>query len=226
MARRLRSASVRGVVLAAMAAAFGWTSPSAHRRDELLQAARIGVALDRIELELSLTPGMTVADDVIGTIDRDGNGVLSAEEQREYMEQVMAATELRIDGRIVNMETAASTYPLLAELRGGDHSIELRSTARFAELSYGRHEIAFTNRHRSDIGVYLANALKPDSARIVILSQHRDPGQQRLAIDFTIDGGRFASAPIWLFGSGAVLWLAMRLGRTSQDTPQGARRHV
>ena len=43
---------------------------SAHRRDELLQAARIGIAADRIELELSLTPCIAVADDVIGAIDR------------------------------------------------------------------------------------------------------------------------------------------------------------
>ena len=210
MGRGLRSSSVRGIVLAVLVVACGTASLSAHRRDELLQAARVGVALDRIELELSLTPGMSVADDVIGAIDRDGDGVFSAEEQREYMGQVMVASELRIDGRIVRMETGTSTYPLLAELRDGVRSIELRSSATFPELSSGRHEITFTNNHRSDIGVYLANVLKPDSARIVILSQRRDPGQQRLAIDFTIDGGRLASVPVWLFGSGAAVWLMWR----------------
>ena len=35
---------------------------SAHRRDELLQAARIGIAGNRVELELSVTPGIDVAD--------------------------------------------------------------------------------------------------------------------------------------------------------------------
>lgn len=210
MGRRLRSGSVRAIVLASMAIAVGTTSLSAHRRDELLQAVRIGVAVDRIELELSLTPGIAVADAVIGDIDRDGDGVLSLEEQRGYMDQVIAATELRIDGRIVKMEAGTSTYPVLAELADGDRSIELRSTATFPGLSSGRHEIAFTNSHRSDIGVYLANALKPGSPRIVIESQRRDPGQQRLAIDFTIDDGRMASVPMWLFGSGAAAWLTLR----------------
>ena len=174
---------------------IGATDLSAHRRDELLQAARIGVAADRIELELSLTPGIAVADDVIGTIDRDRNGVLSPEEQRRYTEQVMAATELRIDGRIVKMDMGTSVYPLPGELRDGDRSIELRSTATLPELSSGRHEIAFTNSYRSDISVYLANALKPDSEQIVIASQHRDPEQRTLAIAFTIDGSRFAALP-------------------------------
>ena len=208
MGRRLRNGS--GIVLAAIAVAFGTASLSAHRRDELLQAARIGVAPDRIELELSLTPGMTVADDVIGGIDRDGNGVLSGEEQRDYMTQVMAATGLSIDGRNVNMATGTSRYPPIAELRGGDRSIELRSTATFPGLSSGRHEIAFTNNHRSDIGVYLANALKPDSDRIMIGSQHRDADQRTLTIEFTIEPNRFAALPAWLFGCGAALWLMWR----------------
>ena len=157
-----------------------------------------------------MTPGIAVADGVIGSIDRDRDGALSPEEQRRHAEQVLAATELRIDGRIVRMEVGTPAYPLPGELGDGDRSIELRATATFAGLSSGRHEIAFTNSYRSDISVYLANALKPESEHIVIASQHRDPEQQRLAIDFTIDGGRFATFPMWLFGSGAGAWLLFR----------------
>ena len=125
-----------------MIVVIGATSLSAHRRDELLQAARIGIAADRIELELSLTPGIAIADGVIGAIDRNGDGVLSPEEQRSYSEQVMAATQLWIDGRIVKMTVSTALYPLADELRDGDRSIELRLTAAFPELSTGRHEIA------------------------------------------------------------------------------------
>ena len=188
----------------------GTTDLYAHRRDELLQAARIGIAADRVELELSLTPGVAVADDVIGTIDRDRDGVFSPEEQRLYTNQVMAAIELRIDGHMVKMHTGTSAYPLPDELRDGDRSIELGSTAAFPELSSGPHEIAFNNSFRGDISVYLANALKPDSGRITIASQHRDPTQRTLAIGFTNDGDRFAALPAWLFVSGAAAWLTMR----------------
>jgi len=206
----LRSKHGAAFAIALLVAIAGANTVSAHRRDELLQAARIGVAADRIELEISLTPGIAVADEVIGAIDRDGNGVLSAEEQRDHAALVMAATELRIDGEVVNTGVGTATYPLLDELREGDRSIELRSTVTIPRLSAGRHEIAFTNGYRRDISVYLANALKPDSERILIASQHRDPAQHTLAIDFTIDGNRFASLPVWLFGSGAAAWLVFR----------------
>ena len=188
----------------------GATDLSAHRRDELLQAARISVAADRVELELSLTPGVAVADGVIGTIDRDRDGVFSPEEQRLYANQVVAATELRIDGRIVKMDMRTPAYPLPGELRDGDRSIELGSSATFPDLPSGPHEIAFTNSYRGDISVYLANAMKPDSERIVIASQHRDPTQRTLAIGFTYDGNRFAALPAWLFVLGAAAWLTMR----------------
>jgi hypothetical protein len=101
-------------------------------------------------------------------------------------------------------------YPQPGELRDGDRSIELRSAAALPALSSGRHQIVFTNGYRGDISVYLANALKPDSERIVIASQHRDPAQQTLTIDVTIDGSRFATVPVWLFGSGGVAWLVFR----------------
>ena len=193
--------------------AVGASDLSAHRRDELLQAARIGVAADRIELEMSLTPGIAVADEVIGAIDRDRDGVLSAGEQRDHAALVMAATELRIDGDVIDMGVGTATYPLLNELREGDRSIELRSTVTIPHLSSGRHEIAFTNSYRSDISAYMANALKPDSERIVIAAQRRAREQRALAIDFTIDGNRFAALPAWLFGSGVAAWLMLRRRR-------------
>jgi hypothetical protein len=193
-----------------MIVVIGAIDLSAHRRDELLQAARIDVAADRIALELSLTPGIAVADEVIGTIDRDHDGRLSPEEQRGYAEQVLAATEIRIDDRIVKMPSVTAIYPLTGELRDGDRSIELRSAVTLPALSSGRHQIVFTNGYRGDISVYLANALKPDSEQIVIASQHRDPAQRTLTIDVTIDGGRFATLPVWLFGSGGVAWLVFR----------------
>jgi hypothetical protein len=114
MERRLRSGNPSSIALASMILVIGATSLSAHRRDELLQAARIGVAADRVELEISLTPGVAVADEVISAIDRDRDGVLSADEQRDHAALVMAATELRIDGNVMDMGVGTATYPLLS----------------------------------------------------------------------------------------------------------------
>ena len=68
----------------ALAVVIVGTAASAHRRDEFLQAARLGVEPDRVELELDLTPGIAVADATIADIDRDRDGVLSAEERGAY----------------------------------------------------------------------------------------------------------------------------------------------
>jgi tRNA A37 N6-isopentenylltransferase MiaA len=46
----LRSGRTAGIALALAIVVIGATDLSAHRRDELLQAARIGVAADRIDL--------------------------------------------------------------------------------------------------------------------------------------------------------------------------------
>ena len=48
---------------------------SAHRRDEYLQAARLAVEPDRVELELDVTPGIAVADATIADLDRDRDGM-------------------------------------------------------------------------------------------------------------------------------------------------------
>jgi hypothetical protein len=75
------ASALAGAVLAGATA-------SAHRRDELLQAARIAIDPTRVELQLDLTPGIEVADDLIADIDRDGDGVLSADEKRGYVAHV------------------------------------------------------------------------------------------------------------------------------------------
>ena len=51
----------------------------------------------RVRLELSLTPGIAVADVVVDEIDRDRNGVMSPDEPQAYARQVLGAMALRID---------------------------------------------------------------------------------------------------------------------------------
>ena len=54
-----------------------------------------------MELELDLTPGVAVADAIIADIDRDRDGALSADEKRAYVERVLDAIELRVDGQLL-----------------------------------------------------------------------------------------------------------------------------
>ena len=54
------------LVLAAIAA----VPASAHRRDEYLQAARIAIEPGRVLASLVLTPGIAIANGLLGEIDR------------------------------------------------------------------------------------------------------------------------------------------------------------
>lgn len=52
----------------------------AHRLDEYLQATRLSVARDRIDLELDLTAGADVASAVFASIDTNHDGRISPTE--------------------------------------------------------------------------------------------------------------------------------------------------
>jgi len=199
------------VLLAALAVAFG-TRVSAHRLDEFLQAARIAIEPDRVELELSLTPGTAVADDVIRAIDADANGVLSQAEQLAYADRVLSALTLSVDDAIpLRMDLRAATFPDLEALRSGDGAITIRLHATLAHPPVGRHRLVFRNQHAPANSVYLANALVPESDGVAVTGQQRDGDQRELTIDFAIGEAPPASGSRWLW-AGLVSALALALG--------------
>ena len=182
---------------------------SAHRLDEYLQAARIGVGADRVHLELSLTPGIAVAERIIREIDRDGDGVLSEAEQRAYAERVLTAMTLRVDeAPTLRLRLAGSSFPDPASMRSGNGAISIRSEARLARLTAGPHHVVFRNNFVDDSSVYLANALVPDDDRVAVTDQERRVDQSELRIAFSVrETGPAGKRYMW-FGLAAVLLLA------------------
>jgi hypothetical protein len=201
-------------VIAVIAAASLGSSLSAHRRDEYLQAARLAVAPTRVDLELDLTPGITVADTVIAEIDPDRNGEISPAEKQNYVRRVLSAVELAIDGRPLQLEPLASTFPDLTSTRGGDGTIQLQAAAVVPRLTSGGHRVSFRNTYRRAMSAYLANALAPADDRIVVAAQSRDPDQHSLTIDYVVRGDPPASLPLWPLGVvGVAAVFAARLTR-------------
>jgi hypothetical protein len=181
--------AVVSAMIAASAAAV-----SAHRRDEYLQAARIGIEPARVEIEIDLTPGIAVSDAIVGEIDRDHDRRLSDEEKRDYVNEVLGAVTIRVDGRHVRLEPVASAFPDPDAFRRGEGTVRIRSAADVAGVSRGEHQLSFSNRLRPDVSVYLANALAPASDRIRIEAQRRDPEQRDLTIDYTVRRAGFEPA--------------------------------
>jgi hypothetical protein len=173
---------------------------SAHRRDEYLQAARIDIHPGRVQVELDLTPGIAVADAIIAGIDRDRDGSLSADEQQTHGMLVLSALSFDVDGTPVRARLTAVSFPDVAAMRRGEGTIRLQAAATLPRLAGGFHQLLFRNRHHPDGGVYLANALAPESSQIAVTAQRRDAAQTELTIDFLLRAAPANPAAAWLLG--------------------------
>ena len=168
------------------AVAAAGTGVSAHRYDEYLHASRIAIAPERIRIEVSLTPGMAVADAVIRDIDANHDGVLSETERRTYGERLLGGLSLRVDAAVVPLTLTASTFPPAGALRGGDAAITLVIDAPVARMANGAHRLAFRNVNTSHGAVYLANALLPDDDHVAITGMTHAVDQSVLTVAYTV----------------------------------------
>jgi len=167
---------------------FGFPhSTEAHRLDEYLQATRISIELDRVGLEMNLTPGAAVADTVFAGIDQDRNGTISPVEAAAYARLVITSLKLSVDGRACELKVDGSAFPQLADMHNGEGIIRLRASAKIPQSAIGPHRLTFANTHRSDIGAYLINALVPTDGRIRITSQSRDTLQNEFKMEYKVN---------------------------------------
>jgi hypothetical protein len=214
--RSSRRSSRAACVLALTTAIAGVAEVSAHRRDEYLQAARLAIDPGSVQLELDLTPGIAVAEAIVADIDRNHDGALSPEEQRDYAGSVVRALTLEIDGTPVRLQLAATSFPAIAAMKQGEGIIRVQSTATLPHLSKGAHQLRFRNSHHPDSSVYLANALVPASNTVTVTVQRRDTYQTQLPIDYMLRAGPATSTDAWLLGSIAgamVVVLGIRRSR-------------
>jgi hypothetical protein len=174
------------VLLAALSTWLGSPAPAAaHRLDEYLQASRLSIAMDRVDLEIDLTPGAAIAATVVGWIDTDHDGQVSDREGDAYATAVLGAVTLSADGRRLALTLNDRQFPDFADMMAGVGIIRLRAVASMAPTA-GRHVLAYSNTHRSGGSVYLANALVPADHRITIASQRRDPAQHTLTLEYDV----------------------------------------
>jgi hypothetical protein len=172
------------------------TPARAHRLDEYLQATRIGVGLDHVDLEIDLTAGVEVAPVVWRLVDTDGNGRISDDEGRKYAARVVGSTTLDVDGHSRAVTVVSSLFPSREALHGGSGTIRLEARAALPPLRAGRHTLRYSNTHGRAMSVYLVNALVPADTSISIASQRRDPRQTGIAITYDVAGAPRAHGPV------------------------------
>ena len=161
-------------------------SPSAHRLDEYLQATRVSLSHPRVELEMDLTPGASVAEDIISLIDRDGDKRISPAEAERYARHVLADVSIELDGRAVALTLHHVEAPPLDEMRHGLGAIQLRASADVTSRMSFRRELHFQNNHHPESSVYLVNALMPIDPGITVVAQTRDATQRDARIEYSV----------------------------------------
>lgn len=208
------------------------TLASAHRRDELLQAARIAIEPDRVRIELDITPGITIADAVLADIDRDRDGSISAAEGAAYAARILSAVTVDVDAVALAPRLIDTTFPDVRAVRQGDGMIRLRLSAEAPRLASGAHRLRYRNAHQPETSVYLANALVPADARVSITGQDRDVDQRTLTVEYVLapdpaPPGRTRLPPITMAMVAAIgLALALGAARRRGATPPASGRPV
>jgi hypothetical protein len=188
---------------------------SAHRLDEYLQATRLAIGVDRVRVEIDLTPGVDVASTVLGWIDANHDGALSQDEATAYARQVIGDLALDVDGAAAPLALISVECSQPEAMRLGTGAVRLRVTAPVPPVAAGRHRLTFRNEHRSQSSVYLANVLVSDDPRVRVETQTRDRAQRELTVAYDVSS-QFTRA-WWLLSGVAALGLLV-VGRR-RSTP-------
>jgi hypothetical protein len=176
---------------------------SAHRLDEYLQATRLAIGVDRVEIELDLTAGAQIAGPIFDALDLNRDGDIDRNEAEAYARQVLESIALDVDGRRATVNLSGSDSPTYDDMMVGRGIMRVRATAAIS-AGTGNHRIVYANSHRPEMSVYLVNALTPTDRRIEIAAQQRDMLQRSLTLDYTV-----APSTAWTGVSWASIALAM-----------------
>lgn len=158
----------------------------AHRLDEYLQATRISVATNRVDVSMELTPGVAVADQVLAVLDKNGDRRVSSEEAAAYAQHVLKDIQIKLDEKELALTVVETSFPTFREMKAGTGILRIKTTASVASLSPGKHTLSLTNAHLPAISVYLVNALTPKDRTIQITKQTRDEFQKNYHLEFRV----------------------------------------
>jgi hypothetical protein len=200
MERPLRASNTFLATLSLAIAFAAVASVSAHRLDELLQAARIDLRDDGVAIDLALTPGADIADSIVAAIDGDRNGLLTSDEQTDYAAAIVGDVVVTVDGARLALRLNDASFPTMVQLRSGEGTIRVQAGASHSRLANGPHQLFFSNGHHAGRSVYLANALVPASTRLSVSGQRRTFDQRELTIDYSIGMAQASFTPGGLLG--------------------------
>jgi len=136
------------------------TPALAHRLDEYLQGTLISVEKNRLQAQITLTPGVAVFQVLLAEIDTDADGVISETEQRAYAARVLRDLSLTIDGHPLTPRLISRQFPTIQEMQAGRGEIQIEFSADLP-LGGANRRLIFENHHFRQIAAYQVNCLVP-----------------------------------------------------------------
>jgi hypothetical protein len=197
----------------------------AHRLDEYLQGAIVSVEKYRVDVQITLTPGVAVFPRLIADIDTDGNGVISAAEQKTYVARIFRDLSLKIDDQPLAPRLLSMEFSAIEEMKEGRGEIQVEFDANLPAGGPNR-KLTLENHHQNQIAAYQVNCLVPRDRDIRILAQKRNYSQSFYELDFVQAGAPSNSRslawlagvqkPVGTIGLLLIAWLALLWGQRAK----------
>ena len=150
-----------------------------------LQATLVVIEPSGVRLQINLTPGVAVAEQVLAQIDRDHDGAISKDDAAAYAELLKRDLSVQLDGHHVGLNLTAYEFPRPSDLRTGLHIIQMEFAA-MSDFDAGAHKLIVKNSHMPTVSVYLFNAAKPKFGSVQVTRQNRNNDQSVGEIEFIL----------------------------------------
>jgi hypothetical protein len=159
----------------------------AHRLDEYLQGTLLSIEKNRVDVQITLTPGVAVFLILLAEMDTDADGVISTAEQQAYARRVLGDLSLRIDDQPLTPQLLSVKFPAIEEMKGGLGEIQIEFDAALPRGGVQR-KLIFENHHLRRTAAYQVNCLAPRDPDIRILAQNRNYSQSFYELEFVQPG--------------------------------------
>src|SRR5262245_21596135 len=100
-----------------------------HVLDQFVQASRLELHHDGVDVELDLTPGVEIAQALFFQINTNRDGQISDAECRAYADKVVRDLVVSVDAKPLTLHLRSSTCPAFDQMRAGTGTIRLQATS-------------------------------------------------------------------------------------------------
>lgn len=182
----------------------------AQQRDQVLQSMTVELAPGRLAIQVQVTPGAAMADDLLGLIDLDGDAMISPLEQRYFTSYLRDSWRFKLDGEMLPMRPVSARFPDAGQMRAGNGTIFLAFEAPIPGDDLP-HRLLLEQHNAPQIKgrIYRVDTLASHDLRVQLLDQQRNQDQSQYMLDFRImRAGAVAMPRQYVAGTGVVAVMA------------------